>query len=635
MVLELVARLDARALIGISKTLGEIMHSRNTESSIPLCTFAICLLAAVSVGVPQPLRASVVFTDDFEGSFDGQWEVVHGNGRAEVRDGRLVVHPGAYGEITILRPVTSEGQPFTVSDVRMTGIATGSGDIQSGFVLRLDVDGPTNSSSPTVVNGSPPGYLIGRDAGVFASSNESIQLIGAVSPVPDPLPDWFVDDSLRQLEATVSGSMISTRMFPVADPSDFFEVAAFSDVIQTGEIGLWAINRDPGPNANAFIEFDDIQVFGPASFQRSPFFWDEFDRGDLFDTDIKYVRDETPEEEYEMVDGSLFVNALADEFPAVRVDVSGEMEDFIIKTKGRILNNSSCQWSWLGVYGRGQESGTFDFNDAHAPLYWAGYATDGNVSMGKTIDRDNDANVFFGQRRKYTCQQVTENDVHMEFRIEGDRIEFTSWLDGTPRPTSPDRVANDDSFTVNDYVGVFANPDRLEDFVLRYLAILPAIEGDFDASGELEATDIDLLSAELMSGETDRAFDLNGDAAVTEEDRLVLIHDLLGTWIGDSNLDGQFDSRDFVQVFQVGQYEDQLVGNSTWGTGDWSGDGEFDSTDFVVAFQEGGYEKGLRNASATQVPEPNAAIGFVLGAHSLWLAYRRRGGFCQLRPCQS
>jgi hypothetical protein len=59
--------------------------------------------------------------------------------------------------------------------------------------------------------------------------------------------------------------------------------------------------------------------------------------------------------------------------------------------------------------------------------------------------------------------------------------------------------------------------------------------------------------------------------------------------VGDSNLDGRFDSGDLVLVFQAGQYEDAVAGNSSWAAGDWNGDGEFTTADLVLAFQLGTY----------------------------------------------
>ncbi len=56
---------------------------------------------------------------------------------------------------------------------------------------------------------------------------------------------------------------------------------------------------------------------------------------------------------------------------------------------------------------------------------------------------------------------------------------------------------------------------------------------------------------------------------------------------GDANRDGVFNSSDLVAVFQIGEYEDNIAGNSTWDEGDWDGDGEFTTADIVAAFQFG------------------------------------------------
>lgn len=61
---------------------------------------------------------------------------------------------------------------------------------------------------------------------------------------------------------------------------------------------------------------------------------------------------------------------------------------------------------------------------------------------------------------------------------------------------------------------------------------------------------------------------------------------------GDSNGDGVFDSGDLVAVFSAGEYEDDILGNSTFEEGDWNGDGDFDSTDLVFVFTAGNYVAG-------------------------------------------
>jgi hypothetical protein len=65
---------------------------------------------------------------------------------------------------------------------------------------------------------------------------------------------------------------------------------------------------------------------------------------------------------------------------------------------------------------------------------------------------------------------------------------------------------------------------------------------------------------------------------------------------GDANLDGHFDSSDFVQVFQAGEYEDTTRRNSSWADGDWDGDLEFTSSDIVLAFMYGNYHRGAEAA---------------------------------------
>lgn len=147
-------------------------------------------------------------------------------------------------------------------------------------------------------------------------------------------------------------------------------------------------------------------------------------------------------------------------------------------------------------------------------------------------------------------------------------------------------------------------------------------DGDYNGNGSLDAADIDLLSAAERENSDDLRFDANGDGAITNDDRLFWIADLAKTWVGDSNLDGEFNSSDFVFVFTAGEYEDALANNSTWATGDWNGDTDFNSSDFVVAFTEGGFEQGERVAVAA-VPEP-ATLSLAIGAAAALSLTRRR-----------
>lgn len=158
-----------------------------------------------------------------------------------------------------------------------------------------------------------------------------------------------------------------------------------------------------------------------------------------------------------------------------------------------------------------------------------------------------------------------------------------------------------------------------------YEALLSAtgLPGDFDQNGVLDAADIDLLTTAVLSGSSEPIFDVNADGTVNGQDRTYWVESLKQTYFGDSNLDGTFTSGDLVAVFQRGEYEDQVVGNSTWEDGDWDGDLEFGSGDFVTAFQAGGYEAGPRGAVAAAVPEPAGSVTALL-ALSLLTPLRRR-----------
>ena len=123
----------------------------------------------------------------------------------------------------------------------------------------------------------------------------------------------------------------------------------------------------------------------------------------------------------------------------------------------------------------------------------------------------------------------------------------------------------------------------------------------------------------------DAAFDMNSDSRVSVEDHRAWVKDLKHTWYGDADLNGEFNSDDFVQVFQAastsraGSKHDgaDILNRVGWSEGDWNGDGIFDSDDFVIAFQDGGYEQGPRTDVAA-VPEPGAWVLSVIG-FVLWL----------------
>jgi hypothetical protein len=108
--------------------------------------------------------------------------------------------------------------------------------------------------------------------------------------------------------------------------------------------------------------------------------------------------------------------------------------------------------------------------------------------------------------------------------------------------------------------------------------------------------------------------DLNNDGQLNAFDRKGYVEEILGTFFGDSNLDGEFNSGDLISVFVAGEYEDARPGNSTWAEGDWNGDRDFDSADLILAFVADAYEKGPRVALAgAAVPEASSYVLLSMG----------------------
>ena len=147
-------------------------------------------------------------------------------------------------------------------------------------------------------------------------------------------------------------------------------------------------------------------------------------------------------------------------------------------------------------------------------------------------------------------------------------------------------------------------------------------EGDFNGDGILDADDIDALHLAIRTLSTDLQFDLNDDGMLDELDSETLVEDLIGTYYGDANLDGFFDSNDVVEVLAMNEYEDGIGGNSGWIDGDWNGDAEFSSDDIVLALASGCYEGCGETLTTSAVPEPStwclAVAGIAICARRRW-----------------
>ena len=108
---------------------------------------------------------------------------------------------------------------------------------------------------------------------------------------------------------------------------------------------------------------------------------------------------------------------------------------------------------------------------------------------------------------------------------------------------------------------------------------MSALVGDVTANRAVDGADIDSLAAQIRGGSGNLGYDLNRDGDVNEADRVYLVTGVLGTRMGDYNLDRRVDGLDFL-AWQSGYPE--FTGGGTWATGDGNGDARIDGLDFLV-----------------------------------------------------
>ncbi|MCA9167577.1 MAG: hypothetical protein KDB23_07900 [Planctomycetales bacterium] len=237
--------------------------------------------------------------------------------------------------------------------------------------------------------------------------------------------------------------------------------------------------------------------------------------------------------------------------------------------------------------------------------------TSGQFNGGQTVKLG--SSIEFGMSFDYDARQVrywydADYDDPMSAFVELGPYDYTGTLDG-------------DNLVGMNFV---ARWDGHASGLLDNWVFQPSnsAAGDFNFDGMLDTGDLELLQRFVKDGQFDDSFDLVADAALDQRDLSYWVGDLKQTYFGDVDLDGEFNSADLINVFQAGEYEDNLSSNSSWSTGDWNSDGDFTTSDLVIAFQDGGYEQGSR-AAASFVPEPS---GVLLGCMSLLGEFATRRG---------
>ena len=151
-----------------------------------------------------------------------------------------------------------------------------------------------------------------------------------------------------------------------------------------------------------------------------------------------------------------------------------------------------------------------------------------------------------------------------------------------------------------------------------------SFSGDVDVDGLLTAADIDRLGQAIRENATDLVFDVDQDRRIDGRDHTFWVKEVANTYVGDTDLNGEFNSVDIVNVLQAGTFATGQVAG--WKEGDWNGDARFDRADIIAALQDGGYGQGPRDDIAA-VPEPSGMLLFLVAiiAYSIALRTHRIG----------
>lgn len=317
---------------------------------------------------------------------------------------------------------------------------------------------------------------------------------------------------------------------------------------------------------------------------------------------------------FDVIEGDLIVS------PSTRylLLVAGDnrLDDLSLQTQVRMLEPSDDGRQFFEFAARGEVP--------TGPAYLGGITEEGRVYIRNSID---DGSLF-----QETDLRPLEEDVVLQFDLIGETLSMWAWRPDQQMPAEPQVMTTDDLLTEGRFGFAFGSveqDDASRSVALRYVRfddsqLSPLIEGDFNGNRQLDAADLDLLAIAMENANPDsQLFDANDDGLVNFADRVEWLHEYFVTWVGDTNLDGEFSSTDLVAVLQAGEYEDGIPKNSGWLTGDWNGDSDFTTGDLVSAFADGGYDQGPR-AVAMPVPEPGSLL--MLTISLLGMAARSRHG---------
>lgn len=231
-------------------------------------------------------------------------------------------------------------------------------------------------------------------------------------------------------------------------------------------------------------------------------------------------------------------------------------------------------------------------------------------------------NAAADQRIVHTHLRPLEEDVVLQLDAFGTDIKFWVWRHGEPRPEEPVIQYTEDDDPTTDEGGVlFGTLYSHAAFRNVHISDTPIEDtlGDFDFDSQIEAADMDLLSAEILSESPRPWFDLNGDDKVTVADRDVWVgsENIANTFLGDADLSGEVDITDFLAL------SERFGQEGGWAEGDFDGSSVVDFGDFLLL--SGNFGNAREATPAQSVPEPSAPFQPLACCLCLLGKRRRRG----------
>ncbi len=148
---------------------------------------------------------------------------------------------------------------------------------------------------------------------------------------------------------------------------------------------------------------------------------------------------------------------------------------------------------------------------------------------------------------------------------------------------------------------LFTSPNQTIPFGDGFLSNVTL--GDFNADGSATVSDLELLRGAIATGADDPMYDLDASGAVDSQDLQEWLDDVVNTYFGDADLDGNVDLAD-LNVIRNG-----FGAAADWSGGDFDGDGSVGLNDLNAVRNHFGASR--QAPVGTPVPEP---AGLLLGA---------------------